>query len=58
MNSKILVGTVEMIAGILINIYIGHLAKILFKKDGTGPRTPLRVAGIYLIINGFSRLAS
>ncbi|WP_433942831.1 hypothetical protein [Paenibacillus sp. SN-8-1] len=56
MNTKILVGSIEVIAGLLINIYISRLAKILFKKDGVGPRTPLRVAGIYLIINGFSRL--
>ncbi len=46
----------ELLAGILINIFIGAIARILFKKDGTVPRIPLRVLGIYLIINSLSHL--
>jgi hypothetical protein len=46
----------ELAAGILINIFIGKLAKFIFKKDGTGPRIPLRLLGVYLIINSISFL--
>lgn len=58
MNLMGLLGIIEIISGILVNVYIGFLTNILFRKDGTGPRIPLRIAGIYLIINGFSRLTS
>jgi hypothetical protein len=30
---------------------MGKLVKIIFKKDGTLPRLPLRILGVYLIIN-------
>jgi hypothetical protein len=46
----------ELAAGILINIFIGKLAKFIFKKDGTGSRIPLRLLGVYLIINSISFL--
>lgn len=38
MNFMHLVGVIEIISGILINIFIGQLAKFIFRKDGTGPR--------------------
>lgn len=57
MNSLfIIIGIVELLSGCLIHIYIGLLTKALFRKDGTAPRIPLRVIGIYLIINGISKL--
>jgi hypothetical protein len=43
-----------LIVGILINIFMGKLVKIIFKKDGTLSRFPLRFLGIYLIINSIS----
>lgn len=49
MNSVFIIGIVEVLAGIFINLYIGFLAKAIFRKDGTAPRIPLRVIGIYLI---------
>lgn len=56
MNSIFIIGIVELLAGLFININIGLMAKAIFRKDGTGPRIPLRVIGIYLIINGISKL--
>jgi hypothetical protein len=56
MNFMHLVGVLEIISGILINIFIGQLAKFIFRKDGTGPRIPFRIIGIYFIINGISKL--
>lgn len=40
-----------IIAGILINIFMEKLVKIIFRKDTRLTRTPLRVLGIFLIIN-------
>ncbi|MFL1673555.1 hypothetical protein QJQ58_09150 [Paenibacillus dendritiformis] len=56
MNSIFIIGLVEVLAGLFINLYIGFLAKAILRKDGTAPRIPLRVIGIYLIINGISKL--
>ncbi|MGG4394808.1 hypothetical protein ABEX25_10950 [Paenibacillus thiaminolyticus] len=57
MNSLfIIIGIVELLCGIFINIYIGFLVKALFRKVGTASGIPLRVIGIYLIINGISKL--
>lgn len=46
-----LLNIVGLIIGILINIFMKKLVNIIFKKDGTLPRVPLRFLGIYLIIN-------
>ncbi|AWB43756.1 hypothetical protein DCC85_05655 [Paenibacillus sp. CAA11] len=56
MNAMLLLSIAELLAGMLINIFIGKLAKWIFRKDGTSSRLPLRVLGIYLIINGASRI--
>lgn len=56
MNTSVILAILELLAGILINLFIGVLARGLFKKDGTGPRIPLRALGIYLIINSISHL--
>lgn len=56
MDSNTLILIIELMAGILINIFIGKLARGIFKKDGTGPRLPLRVLGVYLVINSISAL--
>lgn len=58
MNYTILWGIIEIIIGVFVNVFIGRLARILFRKDGTGPRTPLRVLGIYLVINGVSKFTT
>ncbi|MDF2937661.1 MAG: putative rane protein [Paenibacillaceae bacterium] len=46
----------ELLLGLFINIRIGRLAIALFRKDGTSSRLPLRVAGVFLIINWVSRI--
>lgn len=55
MNSLI-TNILMLIAGILINIFMGKLVNIIFKKDGTLPRLPLRVLGVALIINSVSNI--
>lgn len=52
----ILLNATGLIIGILINVFMRKFVHILFKKDGTLPRVPLRVLGIYLIINCCSNL--
>lgn len=54
MNSTIILYGILLLAGVLINVFIGKLAIFLFKKDGTMSRIPLRFLGIYLIINSVS----
>lgn len=56
MFTAVILPILELLAGILINLFIGYCARLLFKKDGTAPRIPLRIAGIFLIINSISRL--
>ena len=54
MNSVLIFSLAEVILGIILNVFIGKIARFIFKKDGTGPRIPLRVAGIWIFINGLS----
>ncbi len=54
MSMKLILYIILLIVGILINVFMGKLVKIIFKKDGTLPRVPLRFLGIYLIINSIS----
>ncbi|MDF2505214.1 hypothetical protein [Clostridium sp.] len=54
MSSTLILRIVEIILGIILNIFIGKISRFIFKKDGTGPRIPLRIAGIWLLINGLS----
>lgn len=56
MDSNTIILILELIVGILLNIFIGKIARFIFKKDGTGPRIPIRFAGIYLIINSITYL--
>lgn len=48
--------SIALIAGILLNIFIGKLAVLIFKKDGTSSRAPIRFIGVVLIINSISHL--
>lgn len=50
-----LIGIVELIVGILINVFIGTLGRAIFRKDDRTSRAILRVIGVFLIINGISR---
>ncbi|MNC24729.1 hypothetical protein D3C76_1595550 [compost metagenome] len=52
----ITVSIAELLLGLFINIRISRLAVALFRKDGTSTRLPLRVAGIFLVINAISRI--
>lgn len=56
MDKSIILYVIMLIIGILLNIFIGKLAVFIFKKDGTGPRIPLRILGISLVINSISNL--
>lgn len=54
MTFMLIVRLIEIALGILVNIFIGKIVMFLFKKDGTLPRTPVRIAGVWLLINGLS----
>ncbi|GFZ33086.1 hypothetical protein CSC2_36120 [Clostridium zeae] len=54
MNTNLIIYIIMLIVGIIINVFMGKFVKIIFKKDGTLPRVPLRILGIYLIINSIS----
>jgi len=45
-----------IIVGILINIFMEKLVKIIFRRDTRLTRTPLRIIGIFLIINSILAL--
>ncbi|ETT36329.1 MULTISPECIES: hypothetical protein [unclassified Paenibacillus] len=55
MGTMELIGIVELIIGILINVFIGTLGQAIFRKDDRTSRVILRVIGVFLIINGVSR---
>ena len=42
---------IELLIGILINIFMGKLLKIIFRKDTRVTRTILRFIGVFLVIN-------
>lgn len=56
MNVTTILYIVMLIVGILLNIFIGKLAVLIFKKDGTGPRIPIRFLGIVLVLNAVGYL--
>ncbi len=56
MDTPLIFNIFLLIIGIAINIFIGKLVIIIFKKDGRLQRTPLRVLGIYLIIHSVSEI--
>ncbi|MCY8144120.1 hypothetical protein P9D79_18475 [Bacillus haynesii] len=55
MGMEELLGMAELIFGVFMNVFIGSIGKIIFKKDDRASRIILRVIGIFLIINGVSR---
>ena len=50
MNTLIL-PIIELIAGILINIFVGKLGIIIFRKNNMLTKIILRFIGIFLIVN-------
>lgn len=56
MNIKTILYIIMLIVGILLNIFIGKLAVLIFKKDGTASRFPIRFIGIVFILNSVSYL--
>lgn len=56
MNTNLILYIIMLIVGILINVFMGKLVKIIFKKDGTLPRLPLRFLGVFLIINSVGNI--
>lgn len=56
MNTSTILYIIMLIVGILLNIFIGKLAVLIFKKDGTPSRVPIRVLGIVLVLHAASYL--
>ena len=52
MDNSVASFTIQLVAGILINIFIGPLGKLVFKSDKGASKTILRVIGVALVING------
>jgi threonine/homoserine/homoserine lactone efflux protein len=50
-----LIGIIELIIGVIINVFIGKLGEVIFRRDNKTSRIILRVIGVFLIINGVSR---
>ncbi|AIQ20446.1 membrane protein [Paenibacillus sp. FSL H7-0357] len=50
-----LAGIIELLAGLIINVWIGAFGRIIFKKDDKISRVVLRILGVFLLINGISR---
>jgi hypothetical protein len=50
-----LAGIIELLAGLIINVWIGAFGRIIFKKDDKTSRVVLRILGVFLLINGISR---
>jgi len=50
-----IIGIAEVILGILCNLFIGGISQVLFRQDNRTTRIILRIAGIFLLINGISR---
>ncbi|WP_438494871.1 hypothetical protein [Paenibacillus sp. IHBB 3054] len=50
-----LAGIIELLAGLIINVWIGAFGRIIFKKDDKTSRIVLRILGVFLLINGISR---
>ncbi|WP_379145705.1 hypothetical protein [Paenibacillus sp. sgz500992] len=50
-----LAGIIELLAGLIINVWIGAFGRIIFKKDDKTTRVVLRILGVFLLINGISR---
>jgi hypothetical protein len=42
----------ELIAGLLINLFIGKLQVLLFRKKTQASRIIIRIIGVYLLIDG------
>lgn len=42
---------IELVIGILLNIFIGKLAVLFFRKDNTASRFPIRFLGIFFVID-------
>jgi threonine/homoserine/homoserine lactone efflux protein len=50
-----LIGIIELTIGVIINVFIGKLGVVIFRRDDKTSRIILRVIGVFLIINGVSR---
>lgn len=56
MNVTTVLYVIMLIVGILLNIFIGKLAILIFKKDGTLPRAPIRILALNLVVNSICHL--
>lgn len=56
MDISSILWAVALIIGILLNIFIGKLAVLIFKKDGTASRVPIRFIAVVLVLNGAAHL--
>jgi hypothetical protein len=50
--SLITMNLIELIAGLFINLFIGKLQILLFRKKTQTSRIIIRIIGVYLVIDG------
>lgn len=51
MNINFIIRIALLIVGILLNVFIGKICMLVFRKDNTFTRIPVRFAGIFCLIN-------
>ncbi len=51
MNSVLLFCGIQLILGILLNVFTGKISYTIFKNSKGIPRVIIRVVGIFLVIN-------
>jgi len=56
MNGFLILVIIELVLGILINIFIGQLSKVIFRKDDRMTRTIFRIIGVFCIIDSILKI--
>lgn len=46
------INLIELVAGLVINLFIGKLQIVLFRKKTYASRVIIRVIGVFLLIDG------
>lgn len=50
--SVMAINLIELVAGLVINLFIGKLQIVLFRKKTYASRVIIRVIGVFLLIDG------
>jgi hypothetical protein len=56
MDNRFILTILELVIGILFNIFIGRLGMIVFRKDDKMTRIILRFIGVFCIIDALMRI--